>query len=112
MCLPAACSLSLCGFRTAQRHIRCQDIPEARGSADGYGTMLQAGKSWVRVSMKSTNFLSLPNLSKLHHDPEVYSASKRKENQKIFRGVKRSRRVRLTTSPTYVNLLFGKCGIL
>jgi hypothetical protein len=42
----------------------------------------------------------------------MYSTSNRSEYQKIFLGVKRNRRVRLTTKPPSVRRFFTKCGIL
>jgi hypothetical protein len=43
--------------------------------------------------------------------PWIDSASNRNEFQKIFLGIKRSRRVRLTTSPQHVSRLSRQCGI-
>jgi hypothetical protein len=62
--------------------------------ADGWGTMLQAGRSRVRVPIRSLEFFNSPNSS----SPGVYSASNRNVYQKIFLGVKCVRRVGLTTN--------------
>jgi hypothetical protein len=84
----------------------------ARGSVDGRGTMLQEGSSRVSVTIRSMNFFILPNPSRWHHGPGVYSASNSNEYQKIFLGVKRSRRIRLITSLPSVRQLSRQCGIL
>jgi hypothetical protein len=39
------------------------NLPEAHGSIDGSGAMIQAGRSWVRDPMRSLNFFDLPNHS-------------------------------------------------
>jgi hypothetical protein len=44
-------------------------------------------------------------------DPVVYSASNRNEYRKIFLGIKRGLRVRLTFSPLSVSRLSRQCGI-
>lgn len=57
--------------------------PEARGSVDGWGTMLQTGRSQVPIPMRSLNF-SVTKSFHLLHCPEVYSSSKRSGYQKTF----------------------------
>jgi hypothetical protein len=79
----------------------------ARCSVVGWGTMLQAGRSRVRVPMR-WNFLSFQP----HYGPEVDSASNRNECQEPFWGVKDGRRERLTTLPPSVSRLSTYCGTL
>jgi hypothetical protein len=79
----------------------------ARGSVVGWGTMLQAGRSRVRVPMR-WNFSSFQP----HYDPEVDSASNRNEYQEPSWGVKGGRLVRLTALPPSVSRLSRYCGTL
>jgi hypothetical protein len=79
----------------------------ARGSVVGWGTMLQAGKSWVRVPMR-WNFSSFQS----HYGIGVDSASSRNEYQEPSWGVKDSRHVRLTTLPPSVSRLSRYCAAL
>jgi hypothetical protein len=66
----------------------------ARGSVVGWGTMLQAGRSRVRVPMR-WKFSSFQP----HYGPGVNSASNRNEYQEPSWGVKGGRHVRLKTLP-------------
>jgi hypothetical protein len=88
-------------------------VTGARSSVFGWVTtsMLQAGRSWVLFPMRSLDvfiWLILPAAL----CPEVDPASNRNEYQEFSSGVKRDRRVRLTTSPQYVSRLSKKCGSL
>jgi hypothetical protein len=76
-------------------------------SVVGWGTMLRAGKSRVRVPMR-LNFSSFQP----HYGPGVDSASNRNEYQEPSWGVKGGRRIRLTNLPPSVSRLFRYCGSL
>jgi hypothetical protein len=65
----------------------------AHGSVVGWGTMLQARRSWVRFLMRLNFFINL-----------ILSTA--------LWGVKGSWCLRLTTSPPFVCRLFRKCGSL
>jgi hypothetical protein len=82
----------------------------ARSSVVGWGTMLQAGRSRVRVWMRSLDFsiyLILPATIR----PWGRLSLRKKWVSGIFLGVKGSRCIRLT-SPPFVSQLPRKCGSL
>jgi hypothetical protein len=80
----------------------------ARGSVLGWGTMLQAGRSWGRFPVKSLDFFfNWPNPSS--HTMALGSTQPLKEmSTRNLPGGKG----RLTTSPPYVSRMCRKCGIL
>jgi hypothetical protein len=77
----------------------------ARGSVVGWGTMLQAGRSRIRVPMR-WNFSSFQP----QYGPGVDSASNRNEYQETSWRVKGGRRVRLTTLPPFVSRCLDTVG--
>jgi hypothetical protein len=79
----------------------------ANGSVVGWGTMLQAGRSRVRVPMR-LNFSSFQS----HYGPGVDSDSNRNEYQEPSWGVRSGQRVRLTNLPPSVSRLSRYCGTL
>jgi hypothetical protein len=89
----------------------------ARGSVVGCGTMLQAGRSWVRFPMRSLNCFNLPTpsshtttLELTRPLTEISTRNLLDEGGGVV--VKGDRRVRMTTSPSYVRRLSTKCGSL
>jgi hypothetical protein len=80
-------------------------------SIDGWGAMLQAWRLRVLLTMGSVIFLSVPNPCSRTMAPE-FTKPVTEINTGRFPGVKRGRRVRLTTYPRSVNRLSSQCGIL
>jgi hypothetical protein len=70
-------------FLLATRDILAQSdvIKGARGSVDGWGIILQPGRSPVRFPMRSLTFFQRTSSLQPHYAPEVDSASNRKECQ-------------------------------
>jgi len=62
-------------------------VSGARGSAVGWGTALQVGRSRVRFPMVSLDFF-IDIILRPHYGPGVDSASNRNEYQEYFMGVK------------------------
>jgi hypothetical protein len=86
-----------------------------RSSIDGWGAMLQAGRLLFRVLMRSLYFFNLRNPSSRTRPWSLLSLWQKwvPEAEKImFLGVKRDRRVRLTTLPPSVSRFSRQRGIL
>jgi hypothetical protein len=86
---------------------------ETRGSAVGWGTMLQAGRFQIRSSTRLLNYFNLPNPSSCTMALGfTQTLTKISMYQKMFLGVNRGRRIRLTIPPPSVSRLSRKCEIL
>jgi hypothetical protein len=84
----------------------------ARDSVVGWGTMLQARRSLVRFPMRSLNILNLSDPSSRSMTLGLTQPLTEMSTKKSSWGVKRGRRVRLTTSWPSVSWLCIKCEIL
>jgi hypothetical protein len=74
--------------------------------------MLQAGRSQVRVPMKSLHFFNLPNPSGCTKAPGFTQPITEMSTRRSFWGVKRGRHIKLTTLPPSVSWMSRKCGFL
>ena len=75
-----------------------------RGGAVGWGAVLQAGTSWVRLPMRSAGFFITYSF-RPHYGPGVDSASNRTEYQRYLLGGKGGQCVGLTFLPSCADYL-------
>jgi hypothetical protein len=91
----------------------CKCAREEHGSVVGWDITLQAEKSRFLFPMRSFHYFDLPNPLCCTIPLELTQPLTEMSARKCFRGVKRSRRVRLATSmPSLSHIVYKKFGIL
>jgi hypothetical protein len=84
---------------------------KACGILVGWGSMLQAGRSWVWVRMGSLNFFNLSNPSSCTLALVLTQSLTELSTSKCLWGVEHGQCIRLTTSLPSARRLSTQCGI-